>query len=59
VTAIDRVLALDPQVSAYDAAYITLCEELGATLVTCDDRLTRTTGERVDLNVIGVSEPRA
>ena len=35
----DRVWALRPALSCYDATYVALAEELGATLVTTDRRL--------------------
>ena len=39
-----RVWALHPTVTAYDAAYVALAEELDAPLVTLDRRLARATG---------------
>ena len=39
-----RVWALHPSVTAYDAAYVALAEELDAPLVTLDRRLSRSHG---------------
>lgn len=39
-----RVWALHPNVTAYDAAYVALAEELGAPLLTLDHRLARASG---------------
>ncbi len=39
-----RVWALHPNVTAYDAAYVALAEELSAPLVTLDRRLARADG---------------
>ena len=52
---IERTFELPENFSAYDAAYIALCERLGATLVTCDGRLTRGVQDHLDLNVVGVT----
>jgi len=41
-----RVWALHPNVTAYDAAYVALAEELDAPLVTLDRRLPRADGPR-------------
>jgi predicted nucleic acid-binding protein len=40
----DAMWDLRHNVSPYDAAYVTLAEALGATLVTCDARLARAPG---------------
>ena len=42
----DRVWALHPSVTAYDAAYVALAEELDAPLWTLDRRLARASGPR-------------
>ena len=39
-----RVWALHPNLTAYDAAYVALAEELGAPLLTLDARLARAPG---------------
>jgi predicted nucleic acid-binding protein len=39
-----RIWALHPNVTAYDAAYVALAEELEAPLLTLDHRLARSTG---------------
>lgn len=41
-----RVWALHPDLTAYDAAYVALAEELGAPLLTLDFRLARAPGAR-------------
>jgi predicted nucleic acid-binding protein len=41
---LERAWALRKNVTAYDAMYIALAEALGATLVTCDRKLAKTTG---------------
>ncbi|MGY1662258.1 type II toxin-antitoxin system VapC family toxin [Geodermatophilus sp. SYSU D00705] len=43
-----RVWALHPTVTAYDAAYVALAEELGAPLLTLDRRLARASGPACD-----------
>ena len=49
-----RVFELHQNFTPYDAAYVALAERLGATLVTCDLRLTRAARQLTDLNVVGV-----
>ncbi len=49
-----RVWELRDNFTAYDASYVALSERLGATLVTCDLRLTRAARQHTDLNVVGV-----
>ncbi len=40
--------------TASDTSYVALSEHLGATLVTCDLRLTRAAQQFSELNVVGV-----
>jgi predicted nucleic acid-binding protein len=49
-----RIFDLRESFAPYDASYIALAEMLGATLVTCDLRLTRAARQLTDLNVVGV-----
>jgi predicted nucleic acid-binding protein len=42
----DRVWALHPTVTAYDAAFVAVAEALDAPLVTLDRRLARASGPR-------------
>ncbi len=50
-----RIFELHQNFTPYDAAYVALAERLGATLVTCDVRLTRAARQLTDLNVLGVA----
>ena len=45
----DRVWELRPALSSYDATYVALAEDLGATLVTTDQRLGRAAGVRAPI----------
>jgi predicted nucleic acid-binding protein len=47
-----RALALGHQLSAYDAIYVATAEVTGATLLTRDARLARTTGHRARVEVV-------
>ena len=49
-----RIFELRENFTPYDAAYVALSEVLGATLITCDLRLTRAARQVTDLNVVGV-----
>jgi len=44
-----RIWALRGALTAYDAAYVSLAEALGATLLTCDGRLARAPGHEADI----------
>ena len=48
-----RIWALKDNVSAYDGAYVSLAEALGATLVTGDRRLTKASGTRAVIELLG------
>lgn len=50
---LERVWDLRHNVSAYDAAYITLAEALDAPLITCDARLTRSSGHGARVELLG------
>lgn len=45
----DRVWNLRHRMTAYDACYIALAEALGCPMVTCDERLGRSTGHRAQI----------
>ncbi len=47
-----RIWALKDNVSAYDGAYVSLAEALGATLVTGDRRLTKASGTRAVIELL-------
>lgn len=49
----DRVWQLHPTVTAYDAGYVALAEELDAPLVTLDRRLARASGPRCEFRTPG------
>lgn len=52
---LDRILELRKNLTAYDAAYVSLAEALGATLLTCDVGLARTPGHRAKVELVPVS----
>jgi predicted nucleic acid-binding protein len=47
-----RAFALRSQLTAYDAIYVAMAEATGATLVTRDARLARTTGHRARIELL-------
>ena len=49
---LERVWGLRQNLSAYDAAYVALAEELGCTLLTADARLSRASGIRCPITVV-------
>ena len=48
-----RIWALKDNVSTYDGAYMSLAEALGATLLTGDRRLTKASGTRAVIELLG------
>jgi predicted nucleic acid-binding protein len=49
---LDRMWALRENVTAYDAAYVALAEELAATVITCDAKLAAASGPRCPFELI-------
>lgn len=49
---IERVWMLRNSLSAYDATYVALAEQLGCGLLTCDGRLGRTAGVQCPITVV-------
>ena len=49
---LDRVWQLRDNLSAYDAGYVALAEELGCALLTADGRLSRAPGIRCPVTVV-------
>jgi predicted nucleic acid-binding protein len=47
-----RACALRAKLSAYDAAYVALAEQLRSPLVTCDGRLARSSGHLARIEVV-------
>lgn len=47
-----RIWELKPNLTAYDAAYVSLAELLQAPLVTCDERLSNAPGHRAKIEMI-------
>lgn len=48
---VDRAWELRHALTAYDATYVALSEALGAPLVTCDGRLSRSSGHRASIEL--------
>lgn len=49
---LDRVWALRSNMTPYDAAYVALAEAPGARLLTCDARLARAPGSRIEVDLL-------
>ena len=49
---LERSWALRKNMTAYDAAYVAVAEALGATLVTCDRKLSRAPGTQLRIVVV-------
>lgn len=49
---LDRIWALRSNMTAYDASYVALAEALGARLLTCDARLARAPGSRIEVDLL-------
>jgi len=49
---LDRIGSLRSDITAYDASYVALAEALGARLLTCDARLARAPGSRIDIDLL-------
>jgi predicted nucleic acid-binding protein len=49
---LDRMWALRENVTAYDAAYVALAEQLAATVITCDAKLAGASGTRCAFHLI-------
>jgi predicted nucleic acid-binding protein len=47
-----RILGLRHNLTVYDAAYVALAERLNATLVTCDEKFTRSSGVGCQIETI-------
>jgi predicted nucleic acid-binding protein len=47
-----RIWELRSNLTAYDAAYVALAEGLGATMLTCDERLASASGNKAIIEVI-------
>ena len=49
---LERIWLLRNNLSAYDASYVALAEQLGCALLTCDGRLGRALGVRCPITVV-------
>lgn len=52
-----RIWSLRHNLTAYDAAYVSLAEALGAVLLTCDGRLAAAPGHRAEIELVAGSRP--
>ena len=48
-----RAWVLRANLTSYDAMYVALAEALGARLITCDARLTRASGFKARVEIVG------
>lgn len=49
---VERIWELRENLSAYDASYVALAEQLGCALLTCDGRISRAAGVRCPITVV-------
>ena len=49
---LDRIWALRANVTAYDAAYVALAEQLAAPVITCDAKLAAASGTRCTFDLV-------
>jgi predicted nucleic acid-binding protein len=54
VPLLERVWELRDNLTAYDATYVALAEAVGATLVTGDERLVKSSGTRCEIRLLAV-----
>jgi len=54
---LDRMWELRENLTAYDAAYVALAEQLGGSVVTCDGKLATASGPRCEFELVTGSAP--